>query len=203
MAHEAPASLPVRGSARRATGPAHAARADAHRYRPRGGSRMDLQDYPRPRHDNGRGIHWFPTLGQRRTVVDQNVARLGGPEVALAGLLERSGRCGPAGERSPHQEAGGRRHRPRHARLRAAHLPSGRCRPHPPPPPGGLLPRSAAPRGLLPALLRAQRSRRVGTGPDASQAGEGLRGCLAARRAGSDQRRRVARLRPPLAGRRL
>ena len=37
---------------------------------------MDLQDYPRPRNDNGRGIHWFPTLGQRRTIVDQNVARL-------------------------------------------------------------------------------------------------------------------------------
>ena len=37
---------------------------------------MDLQDYPRPKHDNGRGIHWFPTLGQRRAVVDQNVARL-------------------------------------------------------------------------------------------------------------------------------
>jgi hypothetical protein len=37
---------------------------------------MDLQDYPRPRLDNGRGIHWFPTLGQRRSVVDQNVARL-------------------------------------------------------------------------------------------------------------------------------
>jgi predicted nucleic acid-binding Zn-ribbon protein len=37
---------------------------------------MDLQDYPRPKHDNGRGIHWFPTLGQRRPIVDQNVARL-------------------------------------------------------------------------------------------------------------------------------
>jgi predicted nucleic acid-binding Zn-ribbon protein len=37
---------------------------------------MDLQDYPRPKHDNGRGIHWFPTLGQRRAIVDQNVARL-------------------------------------------------------------------------------------------------------------------------------
>ena len=61
----------------------------------RGGSRMDLQDYPRPRHDNGRGIHWFPTLGQRRAVVDQNVRAAGGPEAALAGPLERPGRCRP------------------------------------------------------------------------------------------------------------
>lgn len=37
---------------------------------------MNLKDYPRPKNDNGRGVHWFPTLGQRRAVVDENVPRL-------------------------------------------------------------------------------------------------------------------------------
>ena len=37
---------------------------------------MELLEYPRPRNDNGRGVHWFPTLGQRRSVVDENLPRL-------------------------------------------------------------------------------------------------------------------------------
>lgn len=37
---------------------------------------MELNEYPRPANDSGRGVHWFPTLGQRRSVVDENVARL-------------------------------------------------------------------------------------------------------------------------------
>ncbi len=37
---------------------------------------MELNEYPRPANDSGRGVHWFPTLGQRRSVIDENVARL-------------------------------------------------------------------------------------------------------------------------------
>ncbi len=36
---------------------------------------MALSDYPRPRADNGRGIHWIPTISQSPEVIDKYVAQ--------------------------------------------------------------------------------------------------------------------------------
>jgi hypothetical protein len=37
---------------------------------------MQIDEYPRPQRDNGRGIHWFPTLSQDPGVIDRFVSEL-------------------------------------------------------------------------------------------------------------------------------
>jgi hypothetical protein len=44
--------------------------------RPEAPRHWKIEEYPRPQRDNGRGIHWFPTLSQSREVVDRFVPKL-------------------------------------------------------------------------------------------------------------------------------
>jgi hypothetical protein len=39
------------------------------------GAPLSLADYPRPAGDNGRGVHWIPTTGQSRDIVDEFVGK--------------------------------------------------------------------------------------------------------------------------------
>jgi hypothetical protein len=65
----APATTPVEAPA--ATGPVAAAEPAAPVAGP-----MAIADFPRPPQDNGRGMHWVPTVGSSPEVVDRYVAEL-------------------------------------------------------------------------------------------------------------------------------
>ena len=62
-------------------GPATYVRADA--FAP-----LPLASFPRPTNDNGRGLHWFPTTYQTRTVVDRFVPELGAMKIRWLVILQ-------------------------------------------------------------------------------------------------------------------
>ena len=59
---------------------------------------MALADYPRPPHDNGRGIHWIPTGGQDPAVVDRFVAACQHMHLHWVTFLADPGEPSPAGD---------------------------------------------------------------------------------------------------------
>lgn len=47
-----------------------------------------LSQFPRPAEDNGRGLHWFPTTGQKREVVDRFVPELAAMKIRWLVILQ-------------------------------------------------------------------------------------------------------------------
>lgn len=47
-----------------------------------------LSQFPKPKHDNGRGLHWFPTTAQKREVVDRFIPELAALKIRWLVILQ-------------------------------------------------------------------------------------------------------------------